>query len=97
MPLKSDVCVSCTIAIKECHKIIFCKHCILYVHNKYTKLKQSELKRRIDDNETVTINDYIHDINNLYENVNIVDVDYSKYENMAFDPLRYEALLRNLI
>ena len=96
------MCVSCTNAIKECHKIIFCKHCKLYVHKKCTKLKQSELKRlnpsewecincRIDDNETVIINDYIHDINNLNENVNIVYVDFSKYKNMAFDPLRYES------
>ena len=100
MPVSNDVCVSCNKAIKESHKIIFCKHCKLYVHKKCTKLKQGQLKRlnpgewecsncRKDEHETVENN--IHDINNLNENWNIVDVDLNKYEKMAFDPLRYES------
>ena len=95
MPVSNDVCVSCTKVIKECHKIIFCKHCKHYVHKKCTKLKQSELKRLIpgewecincctDYNETVTTENVTHDINDLNENLNIVDVDFSKYENNDF-------------
>ena len=43
----------------------------------------------VDNNETITDN-YSHDIDKLNDNVNIVDVDFNKYDNMAFDSLRYE-------
>ena len=43
---------------------------------------------RKDGNETV--DNCIHETNNLNENWNIVDVDFNKYEKMAFDPFRYE-------
>ena len=36
-------------------------------------------------------NDYIHDINELNKNINVVEADFTKYENMAFDPLRFES------
>ena len=36
-------------------------------------------------------NDHIHDINELNRNINVVEADFTKYENMAFDPLRFES------
>ena len=105
MPVSNDVCVSCTKVIKDCHKIIFCKHCKHYVHKKCTKLKRSELKRLIPGewecqncctkyDETVTTDNITHEINDLNENLNFLDVDFNKYEKMAFDPLRYEAITK---
>ena len=104
MPVSNDVRVSCTKVIKECHKIISCKHCKFYVHKKCTKLKQSGLKRLIPgeweckncckDHETITSDNLTCDVNNLNENFNIVDVDFNKYEKMAFDPLQYETTIK---
>ena len=90
---------------KNVIKIIFCKHCKLYVHKKCTKLKQSDLKRLIPgewecnncsvnydgnvNNENLT-----REVNNLNENLNIEDVDFDKFEKMAFDPLRYETTIK---
>ena len=36
-------------------------------------------------------NDYIHDINEINKNINVVEADFTQYENMAFDPLRFES------
>ena len=105
MSLSNDVCVMCNKAIKNCHKIIFCKHCKQYVHKKCTNLKQRELKKLnpgdwectnccIDDNEKNATENYIRDLNDLNKNLNIVDVDFSKYDNMAFNPLRYESMTK---
>ena len=82
--------------------VIYCKNCKLFVHKKCKKLKQSELKRlkpgewectnhRKNDNDTFAVNYNYIDINELNKNINVVEVDFTKNENMAFDPLRFES------
>ena len=36
-------------------------------------------------------NVYLHDINELNKNITVVEADFSKYKNVAFDPLRFES------
>ena len=97
-----DICVSCSKTIKQCHKDITCKKCKMYVHKKCTKLKPRELKRinriewvcskctdndsEIDDSEIVELTDY-----------NVSHIDLEKYDNMMFNPLRFESTLKNEI
>ena len=100
---KCDICVSCAKTIKKCHKIIFCRHCKLYVHKKCTSLTQNELKRlapgewecskcKIDKNDVIDQN--TSDIDMLNDKIDVNDVDFRKYDEMAFDPLRYENMTK---
>ena len=99
--MSKDVCVSCSKIIRNCHKIISCKICKLFVHKKCTKLKQRELKNLKPDDWTcnkcsVNFNQadenesYLNELNNLNDNINIEDTNFDKYDKMLFNPLRYE-------
>ena len=107
MSVSNDVCLSCAQLIKTSHKQIFCKECKMFVHKKCTKLKQRELKNIINLQQkwicvncqmnarlTNTGNDCSNDSENLNANVNVLDIDFEKYDKMSFNPLRYENMLK---
>ncbi len=98
--MSNDICVSCSKTIKTCHKVIFCKYCKLYVHKKCTKLKPREIKRLTPgewecNKCSISMNDINvtqQDIDSLNDGVITTDVDFKKYDDMSFDPLRYESI-----
>lgn len=99
-----DLCVSCSKIIKNCHKNISCKICKGYVHKKCTKLKRKELAR-MDSNEWMchkckndTSNIPLSDDNgsDIDESINVREVDFEKYDNMIFNPLRYQHTSKEL-
>ena len=102
MSLSKDVCVCCSKMIKNCHKLISCKMCKLYVHKKCTKLKPRELKTLIPNEwlckncnvSKMPDNSFSAEIDNLNSNVNVSDVNFEKYDKMMFNPLRYECMLK---
>jgi len=94
-----SVCVICSKTMKEHHKNIFCKNCNGYVHKKCTKLKPKELKNLTDwicPNCTVTdtslMSDISDDVNKLNDSpeFNVLDVDLIRYDNMIFNPIRFD-------
>ena len=103
MSLSKDVCVCCLKTINNCHKLISCKICKLFVHKKCTKLKPRELKKLnpkewLCNNCSVSIqsdDSYLNKIENLNVNVNVTDTDFDKYDKMVFNPLRYECMQRS--
>jgi len=97
-----DICVSCSKIIRECHKNIFCRICNGYVHKKCLKLKPKQLKELNTsewtcDNCTNTTNqssnsDVDDNLNVLKESpdFNVKNVDLKKYDEMIFNPLRFD-------
>ena len=96
----SNNCVICAKNIKECHKNISCQRCKGYVHKKCTKLKQKQLKS-VDRNEwicpnCITVdndNNVSDDVDELNESpqFNVTDIDFTKYDHMIFNPLRFDS------
>ena len=95
-----DLCIVCTKIVKNCHKDIRCKTCEGFVHKKCTKLKPKYLKS-VETKDWVCQNcniqrdsesDIENDTNNLNESpeFNITNVDFQKYDNMIFNPLKFD-------
>ena len=95
-----NVCVSCSKNIKKCHLDIFCKKCKSFVHKKCTQLKPKEL-RNIKPGEWICLkchNSVVDQDQNSFDdnsvsdlnNITVTDVDFAKYDEMCFNPLRYE-------
>ena len=97
-----DMCVVCSRIVKNCHKNICCKNCNGFVHKKCTKLKQKYLKclnpkewvcHICSNNEQTSSNsDLENAVNDLNESpqFNVTDVNLAKYDNMIFNPLRFD-------
>jgi len=97
-----DVCVSCSKLIKTNHKQIYCKICKLYVHKKCTKLKRKELQR-LDVNDWTCLKCKDNKNKNVDPGndepigpVDFTNVDFEKYENMLFNPIRYQNTLEKM-
>ncbi len=96
-----DMCVMCSKMVKECHKNIKCNICSGYVHKKCTKLKPKEINN-LNSNDWTCIKcnqqsinvkdqDEEADIDDLDRNIfNINDVDFTKYNDMVFNPQRFD-------
>ena len=104
MSLKNcDKCIVCSKLVKTCHKDICCKICNGFIHKKCTNLKPKQLKC-LDIKDWVC-KDYSNtsvledsnselrtDINNLNDSpqFNVTDVNFQKYDDMVFNPLRFD-------
>ena len=95
--LSRDNCILCLKLLKQIHKNITCKKCGGYVHKKCTKLKPKELKQLqpgdwacptcILDVENENIDKDESELNN----VNVPNVDLTKFDKMVFNPLRFDS------
>ena len=102
VPSINDKCVVCSKTVKDCHKDISCKICNGYVHKKCTNLKQHQLRNfnynewtcsncsTLDNDNTNSIGDDIHDLNESPQ-FKITEVDFKKYDDMIFNPLRFDS------
>ena len=95
-----DLCVSCSKRIRNCHKNIKCKVCKCYVHKKCTKLKPNELRKNNIEwvcakctTNVPTIPEISDETDSLL-NCDLDDVDFTQYDNMCFNPLRFEQIAR---
>ena len=100
--INRDMCVVCSKIVKNCHKNICCKTCNRFVHKKCTKLKQKYLKC-LNPKELVcqicsydvqvsSNSDSENEVNDLNESpeFDITDVNLTKYDNMIYNPLRFD-------
>ena len=102
VPSINDKCVVCSKTVKDCHKDISCKICNGYVHKKCTNLKQHQLRNfnynewtcsncsTLDNDNTNSIGDDVHDLNESPQ-FKITEVDFKKYDDMIFNPLRFDS------
>ena len=98
-----DTCIVCSKIIKNCHKNITCKICKSYVHKKCTKLKPRELTIYPIKWTCFKCSNLNFDCN--YPNnstamsesndFNIKNVDLEKFDNMQFNPMRFESIVKN--
>ena len=97
-----DICIACSKIVNQCHKDICCKICNRFIHKKCTKLKPKELKclnskewvcKKCNDGQPDSQSDLENDVNNLNESPesNITNVDFQKYDDMIFNPLRFDS------
>ena len=98
-----DVCIVCSKIVKKIHKNICCNKCKGHIHKKCTKLKPKELAC-LDTNEWICqicnlnvptdtdceIEKNVNDLNECSE-FDINDVDFQKYDDMIFNPLRFNS------
>ena len=101
MSLKSrDVCIECSKVVKNCHKDISCTICNGFIHKKCTKLKPKQLKNvnieewvcqkcTSKDDLSSSTSQLENDLNESTE-FNGTDVDFQKYDDMVFNPLRFD-------
>ena len=100
---ENSKCIVCLKTIKNCHKDISCKACKGYVHKKCTKLKQKQLKslkrgewscskcyKDVNLDNTTSIEDDVCKLNDSPQ-FSITDIDFKKYDNMIFNPLRFDS------
>ena len=87
-----DLCIVCTKIVKNCHKDIRCKTCEGFVHKKCTKLKPKDWVCQNCNSQRDSESDIENDTNNLNESpeFNITNVDFQKYDNMIFNPLKFD-------
>ena len=87
-----DICIFCPKIVKECHKNISCKICNGFIHKKCTKLKPKQLKT-LDSRNWECQKCQNEDIDKLNKSpeFNVKNLDLEKYDNMIFNPLRFEA------
>jgi len=96
-----DLCVTCCKIVKSCHKNIVCKICKKYVHKKCTNLKPKNLRNVanigwecIECKTNTGIRNGIDEDDTSELNTIIDNADFTKYDEMFFNPLRYEELTR---
>ena len=97
-----DNCIVCSKIVKKCHKDISCKICHGFVHKKCTNLKPKQLKcfntkkwvcqNCCQEGHTYLNSDLENDIDSLNEcsDFDITQVDFQKYDDMIFNPLRFD-------
>ncbi len=97
-----DKCIVCSKTIRTCHKNIYCKICKCFTHKKCTNLKQKQLKclnpnewvcKKCEHNQQDAFDtDPDTSLDNLNNTTifNVADVDLDQYDNMIFNPLRFE-------
>ena len=96
-------CIVCLKLFKNFIKIYSCKTCKGHVHKKCTKLKQKQVKN-LDHGERIctkchadvdldNTNSMEDDVCNLNESpqFSVTDIDFKKYDNMIFNPLRFDS------
>ena len=86
--------------VKNCHKDISCTICNGFIHKKCTKLKPKQLKNvnieewvcqkcTSKDDLSSSTSQLENDLNESTE-FNGTDVDFQKYDDMVFNPLRFD-------
>lgn len=96
----NDLCLSCSKKVKCNHKDITCNICKLFIHKKCTNLKRKDILK-IQPGEFTCINcklnltkaeSSVNEIPNDDDHTNfiITDEDFSKYDKMVFNPVRYK-------
>ena len=97
-----DNCIVCSKIVKKCHKDISCKICHGFIHKKCTNLKPKQLKcfntkkwvcqNCCQEGHTYLNSDLENDIDSLNEcsDFDITQVDFQKYDDMIFNPLRFD-------